>query len=242
MHKGLTTDIAPIGPAKDAHGQFCPPRAHQAGDAHHLALAHVDADIVDHLAFIVDRMVDVPVLYFKNYVADIGCPLGKAMGQITTDHAADDAIFGNGVGATVKRLNGGAIAQDRDGIGHLGDFVELVGNQNRRNALRLELQQAACSSASVSVSLRLAVGSSRIKQFALLWTAPWQSRPSCCFPTPRSVTSVVGNSFRPTILQQRLRLRNRLVPIDDAAGGLLVTQKNILCNRQERGSAPVPDE
>ena len=53
------------------------------------------------------------------------------------------------------------------------------------------------SSAALSVSFRLAVGSSRIKRRTRLESA-FAISTSCCLPTPRSVTSVSGCSRRPT--------------------------------------------
>ncbi|MCY1498365.1 hypothetical protein D9M68_323490 [compost metagenome] len=57
---------------------------------------------------------------------------------------------------------------------------------------------SSASSASLSFSFRLAVGSSRISSFTSFASALAIST-SCCLPTPRSVTSVVGGSFRPTL-------------------------------------------
>jgi hypothetical protein len=56
-------------------------------------------------------------------------------------------------------------------------------------------------SASLSFSFRLAVGSSRIRSFTFLESALAIST-SCCLPTPRLVTSVSGDSLRPTTLSR----------------------------------------
>jgi len=61
------------------------------------------------------------------------------------------------------------------------------------------------SSASLSVSFRLAVGSSRMSSFTSLDSALAIST-SCCLPTPRSSISVVGDSASPT-LSSRARVR-----------------------------------
>ena len=55
----------------------------------------------------------------------------------------------------------------------------------------------SASSASLSFSFRLAVGSSRIRSFTSLESALAISI-SCCFPTPRLVIRVSGFSLRPT--------------------------------------------
>ena len=54
------------------------------------------------------------------------------------------------------------------------------------------------SSAALSVSLRLAVGSSRISSFTFLASALAIST-SCCLPMPRLVISALGDSLRPTL-------------------------------------------
>ena len=58
--------------------------------------------------------------------------------------------------------------------------------------------RSSFSSASESVSLRLEVGSSRIRSLTSLDSALAIST-SCCLPRPISVTSVVGDSFSPTL-------------------------------------------
>ena len=63
---------------------------------------------------------------------------------------------------------------------------------------------SSASSASLSLSLRLAVGSSRISSFTSLDSALAIST-SCCLPTPRSVMRVLGDSLRPTFFEQRAR-------------------------------------
>ena len=88
-------------------------------------------------------------------------------------------------------------------------------------------------SASLSFSFRLAVGSSRIRSFTFLESALAIST-SCCLPTPRLVTSVSGDSFRPTILSSSF-VRRR--PSDQSMtpySRLLVAKEDVLRDRQER--------
>ena len=72
VQENLAGDVGAIGPAEDAHGEFGAPRSHQAGDADHLALAHADVDALDDLPIGVKRVMDDPVLYLEQHLADIG--------------------------------------------------------------------------------------------------------------------------------------------------------------------------
>jgi hypothetical protein len=112
------------------------------------------------------------------------------------DHAADDAVFGDDILAAVERLDRGAIAQNRDRVGHAGDFAELVRNQNRRDALRLELQQKLKQG--VAVALVEAGGRLVQDEQAHFFGSDLAISTSCCLPTPISVISVLGDSCRPT--------------------------------------------
>ncbi len=74
-----------------------------------------------------------------------------------------------------------AVAQNRDRIGHLGDFVQFVGNENRGNTVLFELQQQLQQ----GFAVRLIQAGGRLiqnQQFALLWTAPWRFRPAAACP------------------------------------------------------------
>ena len=88
----------------------------------------------------------------------------------------------------------------------------------------------SASSASLSFSFRLAVGSSRISSFTSFESALAISI-SCCFPTPRLVIRVSGFSLRPTLFEQRLGSLFGCVPVDDPVLGLFVAEENILGNR-----------
>ena len=88
------------------------------------------------------------------------------------------------------------------------------------------------SSASLSFSFRLAVGSSRISSFTCLDSALAIST-SCCLPTPRSVTSVSGDSLRPTLASSSLRPAvDRVQSMTPRRDG--VAEEDVLGDRQQR--------
>ncbi len=89
------------------------------------------------------------------------------------------------------------------------------------------------SSAWLSFSDRLAVGSSRISSSTSLLSALAIST-SCCLPTPMLVISVLGSSLEPDLLQQRGGARLVGVPVDDAVSGVLVAEEDVLGDRQHR--------
>ena len=62
VHQRLAGDVAAVGAAENAHGEFGAPGAHQAGDADDLAAVDVQIDALDDLAAGVQRMLDAPVL------------------------------------------------------------------------------------------------------------------------------------------------------------------------------------
>ncbi len=85
---------------------------------------------------------DDPVLHLEHHLADIGLALGKAVGQLASpDHRRDDAESSEM--SVVSRVS--MVAPSRSTVmvpvGNLADFVELVRDQNGRNAVRLELEQ-----------------------------------------------------------------------------------------------------
>ena len=67
--------------------------------------------------------------------------LGEAVLHLTADHAADDPVLADVVRALVQRFDGFAVPQDGDVIRHIGDLVDLVGDEDGGHALLLEFQQ-----------------------------------------------------------------------------------------------------
>ena len=88
------------------------------------------------------RMVDRPVLHRQHRLADLGVPLRKPVREVAIDHAADDAVFLHLLGPAIDAVDGAAVAEHRDAVGDACDLVELVGNQDRGDALPPELDEA----------------------------------------------------------------------------------------------------
>ena len=89
------------------------------------------------------------------------------------------------------------------------------------------------SSAWLSFSDRLAVGSSRISSLTSLLSALAIST-SCCLPTPILVISVFGILLEADLLEQRAGARLVGIPVDDAEFGVLVAEEDVLGDRQHR--------
>ena len=135
-------DAGAVAVAEDGHGKLRAPRAHQTGEAHDLALAHMEGDVVDDLLVRVDRVVHVPVLHLQGHVPDLyAAALGKAVRQLAAHHAADDAVLADIIHALGQGLDGLAVAENGDVVRHIADLVDLVGDDDGGHALFLELQQ-----------------------------------------------------------------------------------------------------
>ena len=84
------------------------------------------------------RMVDAPVLHFKDGLANFRFARRISVIQLAADHGLDDTVFGNLGRTGIQRVDSLAIADHRNAVGNLQNFIQLVGNQNGGNALRLE--------------------------------------------------------------------------------------------------------
>ena len=89
------------------------------------------------------------------------------------------------------------------------------------------------SSASLSLSFRLAVGSSRISSFTSLDSALAIST-SCCLPTPISVIRVAGDSLKPDHAEQVAGPQRHGGPVDHAVFGLLVAEEDVFGDGEQR--------
>ena len=58
--------------------------------------------------------------------------------EVPADHPADDPVLVDGVRGDGERLDGLAVADDRDLVGDLLDLVELVGDHDRGDPLALQ--------------------------------------------------------------------------------------------------------
>ena len=130
-------------------------------------------------------------------------------------------------------VDGAAIAQHRDAVGDAGDLVQFVRDQDRGDALRRGTRADDRATRRCRLSLRLAVGSSRINRRTRLDSALAIST-SCCLPTPRSVTSVSGCSLQADLGQQFPGPPVDRVAIDDAEPRGRVRQEDVLRDRHQR--------
>ena len=141
VHVHLAGDLLAVGVAEEAHSQLRAPRAHQARKAHDLSRPDADVDVFQHLPVPVVGVEHVPVFHLEDGLADLAVlPLGVAVGQLPAHHALDDAVLAELVHALVEGLDGVAVPDDGDGVGHVADLVELMGNNDTGHALGLQLQ------------------------------------------------------------------------------------------------------
>ncbi|OIQ89529.1 hypothetical protein GALL_286070 [mine drainage metagenome] len=132
-------DVRPVGPPEHAHRQLGAAGTHEAGEPDDLTLADHEARSVDDLAALVDRVVDRPVLDPQDLATDLRGTLGEPVVERATDHAADDALLRDRLGAVhVERLDRQTVADHRRGVCDRRDLVELVRDDDRGDALALE--------------------------------------------------------------------------------------------------------
>ena len=95
------------------------------------------------------------------HIADLDAgALGEAVLDRTADHAADDAVLAEIVLALGERFNGVTVADDGDVVRHIGDLVELVGDDDGGHTLLLEFQQKIQQ----RLGIRLVEGGGRLVQ------------------------------------------------------------------------------
>lgn len=68
-------------------------------------------------------------------------PPAIAIGHLAAHHVADDPVFADRLRSAVHGLHRRTVAQHGDGVGHLGNFVELVRDEDRGNPVSLQLEQ-----------------------------------------------------------------------------------------------------
>ena len=127
--------------AEEAHGELGAAGAHQSREADDLALADLQVDVLDEVTLRILGVIDVPVLDLEDDIAD-GAVLALriTVGELTSDHALDDAVFVDLAALLVQRLDGLAVADDRDAVRNVADLVQLMGDNDAGNALLLELK------------------------------------------------------------------------------------------------------
>ncbi|KAF1061132.1 MAG: hypothetical protein GAK39_05910 [Variovorax sp.] len=232
MHQHLAADALAIGAAEHAHRELGAARAHQARDADDLALAHAQAHAVDLLTVGMLRMVHAPVAQLEHRLADPRLARRIAVRHVAPHHAAHDAVFADGLGAAVHGLDRGAIAQHGDRIGHLGDLVELVRDQDRCDALALELEQQPQQR--VAVGLVEARGGLVEDQQAHLLRERLGDLHQLLL-AHAEVGHQRGRGFLQAHLGEQLaRPRIGREPVDHATARDLVAEEDVLGDRQQR--------
>src|SRR5207245_7573238 len=106
--RNLAGDVPAIGAAEKAHREFGAAGAHQPGDADHLALAHIEVDVLDNLPLGVDGMEDRPVLDLEDDLADLRLARREAVVKRAADHRGDDAVLADVLPG--KGLDGASVA------------------------------------------------------------------------------------------------------------------------------------
>ncbi|MPN38461.1 hypothetical protein SDC9_185985 [bioreactor metagenome] len=128
----------------------------------------------------------------------------------------------------IQRLNRFAVPQNRNGIGYGSDFVELVGNQHRRDiTLVSEFLEDLKQMLAV---LLIECGSGLVKnqQFSML-------RQSFCnlnhllLAHPELVHGKIGVLMQPDTMHVFHCIFTGLVPVDDIEPCPLITDEHVLC-------------
>ncbi len=111
--------------------------AHEAADAQHLALAHFEVDVVQHLAARVHRVLHRPALDLEQGLAR---GLGRARVEVlhlAADHHRDHLVRGELAGAVGGHRP--AVAQHGDAVRDLEDLLQAVADVDGRHAPRPQL-------------------------------------------------------------------------------------------------------
>ena len=77
---------------------------------------------------------DGPVADLEEHLARVGLVRRVAVVEVAADHPADDPVLVDTAVAELERLDGAAVADDRDGVGDLLDLVELVADHDAGDA------------------------------------------------------------------------------------------------------------
>ncbi len=103
-----------VGVAEQAHRELGASGAHQPGEPDDLAALDVEVRALADQARGVERVLHGPVADLEEGLADLRGAVGEAGLERTADHAADDPVLVDAVRLDVERLDGLAVADDRD--------------------------------------------------------------------------------------------------------------------------------
>ena len=141
-YEDLSADPGSVAFSEYTHGKLGTSRAHQSGNSHNLSFTHIERNVVYNLSFGIKGMMYCPVFYFHGDIADLHArTFRETVCQFTSYHALNDTGFGDIVFFFVQCFDGGSIADDCDLIRHVGNLVELMGDDDRSHSLFLELQK-----------------------------------------------------------------------------------------------------
>ena len=98
-------------------------------------------DVTNEMTIRMDVVMGVPVADFHQHVAYLSSARWIAVGDFPAYHILDDTALDFCTLVAVEGADCLTVSQDGDLVRDLGDFIELVRNQDRRDALSLELEQ-----------------------------------------------------------------------------------------------------
>ncbi len=177
-------------------------------------------------------MINGPVIHLENHIANVRVALRIAAFQITIDHLADDIVFLDLARIAIKRCYSATIAQHRDLVSYFTNFIELVRNQDRSDALRAKLAQQCQQGRTISFveacrrlikDQKAHTLGKRLGNFNKLLFAD---------------TNIRHQSIRrfrqANLLQKRLCAAMHLAAVNNTIACRRIDEKNILGNRHER--------
>ncbi|KAF5047416.1 hypothetical protein DSECCO2_460710 [anaerobic digester metagenome] len=224
----FSADIAPVTLSEEAHGKFSTPRSHQSADADDFAPMQFEIDIFTDFHPLVYGVISGPMFYFKTNWTDFGIPFGESVAHIPANHGFDDLILIEGFQGFVHGRNYFTITDDGDAIGNIGDFVELMGDENAGHSPLFELQQQIKQ----LLGLRIVQGCSRLVQDEDLdiLCQSLGNLNELLFSHPDILDGGLARLFKSNQGKQLIGTAVCLVPVYGKDSALLVSQEHVLGN------------
>ena len=199
--------------AHDAVGDAELALAGQAADAEDLALADGEADT--------SRTVSPGMSTQRCSTERISSPnsrfsLGRAGSAATLRPTIQEAMSRTVTPGDRRVLDGEAVAQHHDAVGHVDDLVEAVGDEDDGDALGGQVAEGGRGGPRPRISVSTAVGSSRtrIRVFSRLISRAISV--NCLWPTGISETSMSGSSLTPSLAMAASARLLHGGPVEDA--------------------------
>ena len=227
-------DFLSVGPAEYTHGQLGPSRAHKSCQAHYLAFAHMKRNVLDDLSLGVVGMVHIPVLYLENRITNFTVPFRVTVGQLASHHAFDDAVFRKIILALLQGLNGLSIPDNRNGICHVTDFVQLMGDNNAGDSMGFKVQHDVQKPAALFV-VECGCGLIQNQQLHLLGHGLGNLYQLLFSHAQAADGRVQVFASQSNLFKHFLGLLMGKCPVNDTFGCfLLISQKHVLSHRHVR--------